>query len=101
MLGGIVFLMLAGVTQSLAMVCHAVILLRASGQRLRGRIMGVRMLAIYSLPLGLLAAGALIERIGLSRHRNDLCRDRFFVHRTGRGALEGLPVETQPLDHGG
>ena len=46
------------------MVCHTVILLRASGQRFRGRIMGVRMLAIYSLPLGLLAAGALIERIG-------------------------------------
>ncbi len=62
--GGIFFLMLAGVTQSLTMVCHAVILLRASGQRFRGRIMGVRMLAIYSLPLGLLAAGALIERIG-------------------------------------
>ena len=31
---------------------------------LRGRIMGVRMLAIYSLPLGLLTAGVLIERIG-------------------------------------
>jgi hypothetical protein len=26
--------------------------------------MGVRMLAVYGLPLGLLAAGALIERIG-------------------------------------
>jgi MFS family permease len=62
--GGIAFLMLAGVFQSLTMVCHAVILLRASGRRFRGRIMGVRMLAIYSLPLGLLVAGALIERIG-------------------------------------
>ena len=46
------------------MVCHTVILLHASGQRFRGRAMGVRMLAIYSLPLGLLAAGALIGRIG-------------------------------------
>jgi MFS family permease len=64
MSGGIAFLMLAGVFQSLTMVCHAVILLRASGQRFRGRIMGVRMLAIYSLPVGLLVAGALIERIG-------------------------------------
>jgi MFS family permease len=64
MAGGILFLVLAGVFQSLTMVCHAVILLRASGQRFRGRIMGVRMLAIYSLPLGLLAAGVLIERIG-------------------------------------
>jgi hypothetical protein len=33
---------------------------------MRGRVIGVRMLAIYSLPLGLLAAGALIERIGFS-----------------------------------
>jgi hypothetical protein len=29
--------------------------------------MGVRMLAIYTLPLGLLAAGALIPAIGFSR----------------------------------
>ncbi len=28
--------------------------------------MGVRMLAIYSLPLGLLAAGALIDEIGFA-----------------------------------
>jgi hypothetical protein len=28
--------------------------------------MGVRMMAIYSLPVGLLAAGALIERIGFA-----------------------------------
>jgi hypothetical protein len=62
--GGIVSLTLAGFTQSLSMVALSVILLRASDQRLRGRIVGVRMLAIYSLPLGLLAAGALIERIG-------------------------------------
>jgi hypothetical protein len=41
-----------------------VILLSTSSQRYRGRIMGVRMLAIYSLPLGLLAAGALIDLIG-------------------------------------
>jgi hypothetical protein len=36
----------------------------AAGPRFRGRVMGVRMLAIYTLPLGLLIAGALIERIG-------------------------------------
>jgi predicted MFS family arabinose efflux permease len=62
--GGIVSLALAGLTQSLSMVALTVILLRASHPRLRGRIVGVRMLAIYSLPLGLLAAGALIERTG-------------------------------------
>jgi MFS family permease len=62
--GGVVLLLLAGIFQSLTMVCHTVILLNASGRRFRGRAMGVRMLAIYSLPLGLLAAGALIGRIG-------------------------------------
>jgi Major Facilitator Superfamily len=62
--GGIVSLTLAGFTQSLSMVALTVILLRGSEARLRGRIVGVRMLAIYSLPLGLLAAGALIGRIG-------------------------------------
>ena len=41
------------------------LLLQASGQRYRGRAMGVRMLAIYSLPIGLLSAGGLIGYIGL------------------------------------
>ena len=64
--GGVISLTLAGFTQSLSMVALTVILLRASEARLRGRIVGVRMLAIYSLPLGLLAAGALIGRIGFN-----------------------------------
>jgi MFS family permease len=64
MRAGIVMLMLCGLAQSLTMVCHTVILLRASDQRYRGRVMGVRMLAIYSLPVGLLVAGALIGWIG-------------------------------------
>ena len=62
--GGIVTLLLVGVVQSLSMVSHTVILLRAANQKLRGRVMGVRMLAIYSLPLGLLAAGVLVDRVG-------------------------------------
>jgi MFS family permease len=61
---GIVMLMLCGFAQSLTMVCHTVILLSASTPRYRGRIMGVRMLAIYSLPVGLLVAGGLIGWIG-------------------------------------
>jgi hypothetical protein len=61
---GIGMLMLCGFTQSLTMVCHTVILLSTSSQRYRGRIMGVRMLAIYSLPVGLLVAGGLISLIG-------------------------------------
>jgi predicted MFS family arabinose efflux permease len=61
---GCVTLILAGFTQSMSLVPMAVMLLHGAGERFRGRVMGMRMLAIYGLPLGLLAAGALIERIG-------------------------------------
>jgi Major Facilitator Superfamily len=62
--GAVVMLALAGFMQSLCMVTVAVLLLRVTGEKFRGRVMGVRMLVIYSLPLGLLAAGTLIDRIG-------------------------------------
>ncbi|MCC6890025.1 MAG: MFS transporter [Hyphomicrobiales bacterium] len=65
-IGGIATLLIAGVFQSLTMVALTVILVQEAGHRFRGRVMGVRMLAIYTLPLGLLAAGALIERIGFA-----------------------------------
>jgi predicted MFS family arabinose efflux permease len=61
---GMVVLMIAGFAQSLAMVPMSVILLRTAEDRLRGRVMGVRMLAVYSLPIGLLAAGVLIQHLG-------------------------------------
>ena len=57
-------LMLAGFAQSLTMISIAVILMRTASEHFRGRVMCVRMLAIYSLPLGLLAAGNLIGEIG-------------------------------------
>jgi predicted MFS family arabinose efflux permease len=60
------FLVLAGVMQSFSMVSLQITLLREAGERFRGRVMGVRMMAIYSLPLGLLAAGPLISRFGYS-----------------------------------
>ena len=63
---GVITLMLAGFAQSFSIVALTVLLLRSSHERLRGRVISVRMLAIYSLPLGLLAAGVLIERIGFS-----------------------------------
>jgi predicted MFS family arabinose efflux permease len=62
--GGIAMLLLAGFAQSFCMVTLAVLMLRTTSEHFRGRVMGVRMMAIYSLPLGLLAAGVLIERIG-------------------------------------
>ena len=61
---GRIMLVAAGFAQSLSMVPMAVMLLHSAGSKFRGRVMGVRMLAIYGLPIGLLAAGWLIERIG-------------------------------------
>lgn len=57
-------LVLVGLAQSLGMVPVTVMLLRTADEKFRGRVMGVRMMAIYSLPIGLLVAGVLIERLG-------------------------------------
>jgi hypothetical protein len=61
---GRLVLFAAGFVQSIAMIAMTATLLTAAGEGFRARVMGVRMLAVYGLPLGLLAAGALIERIG-------------------------------------
>ena len=66
MIGAIACLMMAGFFQSFSMITLAVILLQTAGERFRGRVMGVRMMAIYSLPIGLLIAGPLIERVGFA-----------------------------------
>jgi predicted MFS family arabinose efflux permease len=63
-LSAIVCLLVAGFMQSFCMVPLSIMLLRAAGDKFRGRVMGVRMMAIYSLPLGLLAAGPLIDWFG-------------------------------------
>lgn len=59
-------LVLAGMAQSMSMISAAVILMRTASAHLRGRVMGVRMMVIYGLPIGLLAAGSLIDLIGYS-----------------------------------
>src|ERR1019366_7284989 len=59
-------LLLAGLSQSLAMISIAVILMRTASEHFRGRVMGVRMMVIYGLPLGLMAAGSLIGEIGFA-----------------------------------
>jgi predicted MFS family arabinose efflux permease len=66
MMAGMAFLFLAGFVQSLCMISMVVLILRAATTEVTGRVMGVRILAIYSLPIGLLAAGWLIERVGFS-----------------------------------
>ncbi len=65
-LHGELLLIAIGFVQSLCMVPMAVILLKTADPAYRGRVMGVRMLAVYGLPLGMLLSGPLIERIGFA-----------------------------------
>jgi MFS family permease len=64
-LSGSLTLVCAGLAQSLSLVPMSALLLHSAGAY-RGRVMGMRMLAIYGLPIGLLSAGALIDRIGFA-----------------------------------
>src|SRR5260370_40419176 len=57
-------LLAAGFAQNVAMISMTATLITAAGGRFRGRVMGVRTLAVYRMPLGLMASGALIESIG-------------------------------------
>jgi hypothetical protein len=61
---GLVLLFASGFVQSFCLTPLAAVMLRASSDEMRGRVMGMRMLAIWGLPLGLLAAGPIIERFG-------------------------------------
>ena len=61
---GIPFLLLAGLSQGLSQIAMATMLIRNCDEKFRGRIMGIRMLAIYGNIPGLLLAGWLIPRIG-------------------------------------
>ena len=61
---GAMLLLCAGFAQSMCMTPLAAVMLRSTEPRFRGRIMGVRILAIWGLPLGLLIAGPLISSIG-------------------------------------
>jgi hypothetical protein len=61
---GMLILMLAGFVQSLCMTPLAAVMLRATEPAFHGRVMGMRMLAIWGLPIGLLVSGPLVEGIG-------------------------------------
>lgn len=63
---GVVLLMLVGATQSLCVTPLAAVMLRATEPQYRGRVMGMRILAILGLPLGLLLAGPLIDWLGFA-----------------------------------
>jgi predicted MFS family arabinose efflux permease len=63
---GMPLLFVMGIVHSLAMVTMSGVLLRVTAERFRARVMGVRMLAVYGLPVGLLITGPLIERFGFA-----------------------------------
>lgn len=57
-------LVVIGIVQGMSMISMSVTLLSIVSSEFRGRIMGVRMLAVYGLPLGLVIAGGVMETIG-------------------------------------
>jgi len=61
---GIAILMVTGMSQSLGLIPMSAMLLRNSEAQYRGRVMGIRMLAIYGNLPGLLISGPLIASIG-------------------------------------
>ena len=63
---GEAILFAAGFVQSFCMIPMAVILLRVTEPTFRGRVMGVRMLAVYGLPVGLMLSGPLVEHAGFA-----------------------------------
>ena len=63
---GTILLVLIGLVQSIAMISMSATLLAAAGARFRARVMGVRTLAVYGLPVGLMASGGFIDHIGFA-----------------------------------
>jgi hypothetical protein len=61
---GLGLLLVAGFVQSIAMISLMGTLLAAAESRFRTRVMAARTLAVYGMPLGLMGAGVLIERVG-------------------------------------
>lgn len=63
---GLALLFVAGLLQSLCLIPLAAVMLRSSADEMRGRVMGMRQLAVWGLPLGLLAAGPMVARFGFA-----------------------------------
>ncbi|MEK9675756.1 MAG: MFS transporter [Chloroflexota bacterium] len=62
---GLPLLALIGASISFCMIAMSVVLMTFTRTEMRGRVMGVRMLAVYGLPMGLVIGGWLIEQIGV------------------------------------
>lgn len=62
---GLPLLVLIGASISCCMISMSVVLLTFTKFEMRGRVMGIRMLAVYGLPMGLVIGGWLIEQYGV------------------------------------
>jgi MFS family permease len=70
---GVPVLVLVGLAQTLGLVPAAAMLLRNSDERFRGRVMGIRTLAVYGNLPGLLLSGPLIEGFGYPATATSYC----------------------------
>ena len=59
-------LFFVGISQSFAMVTMAMMLLKYTSEEMRGRVLGLRQLAVYGLPVGVLISGFVAENAGAS-----------------------------------
>jgi predicted MFS family arabinose efflux permease len=66
-------LLAAGCAQSFSLVPMSAVLILHAEEQYRGRVIGIRMFAIYGLPLGLLIAGPLITHFGFSAMVTSYC----------------------------
>lgn len=57
----LVLLALTGASQSITMVTMSMVILRTTSPNVRGRVMGLRSLAVYGLPIGLLISGGVAD----------------------------------------
>ncbi len=61
---GVGLLIIIGILQSFTMLSMAGLIIQSAEAKLRGRVLGVRMLAVYGLAIGLPIAGGLIDQVG-------------------------------------
>ena len=61
----ICLLILFGISGSVAMVIMSMLILSISNKNMIGRIIGIRQLAIFTLPIGLILSGYMIDQIGI------------------------------------
>ena len=61
---GLALMASAGLLHNICLMPLAAVMLRGAEEPMRGRVLGMRMLAVLGLPLGLLIAGPLVAAIG-------------------------------------